>query len=150
MRLNLGCGHHPIEGFQNHDPVVDGWRFEDGLPQYGDNSVEGITICHALMYLPVGAWPEAFREFARVLEPGGILRVQEDWTDNPDSERFGGYPGGVTITTPALVELHMLSAGLVPEVVTYDTTLFHDSSLIQKLHGGEPKTFVVDGCKPSV
>jgi len=28
----------------NHDPILDGWRFEDGLGQYADGSVEAITV----------------------------------------------------------------------------------------------------------
>ena len=56
MRLNLGCGEeHLIDGFVNLDART-GWHFEDGLP-YPDGSVEAITISHALMYVPLSAWP---------------------------------------------------------------------------------------------
>lgn len=150
-RLNLGSGIYTIAGrhWRNHDPILDGWHYEDGLGQYPDESIEAITESHSLMYVHPSEWPGVFAEFYRVLEPGGIVRVQEDWTNNPDSERYGGYPGFACLTTPDLVAASMSNASLVPMRVTYDTTEFHDDSLIQKLHGGEPKTFVVEGIRPS-
>ena len=92
MRLNLGCGEeHLISGFENLD-ARNGWRFEDGLP-YPDGSVEAITISHALYLVPLADWPAAFAEFARVLKPGGVIRITEDDATNPASSRFGGWRG---------------------------------------------------------
>jgi hypothetical protein len=147
-RLNLGSGRSTIPGFQNHDPDLDGWRFEDGLGQYPDESVEGITICHALMYLPLPGWPAIFAEFARVLEPGGVVRVQEDWTNHPGGKRYGGFDGAVTLATPYMVVEHMREADLSPARVDYDTTTFRDRTLIQRLHEGEPHSFAIEGMRP--
>lgn len=146
MRLNLGSGIYVIEGFDNLDKIT-GWTYEGGLGDYGDGSVEGITISHSLMYVHVDDWPYAFDEFARVLQPAGVIRVQEDWTNNPQSPRFGGYPGAVTLTTPELVREFMEDVGLSVFDVGPDETWFVDRSLIQKLHEGPPLSFCVEGVR---
>ena len=145
-RLNLGCGPHHLDGFDNLDAET-GWRFEDGLMGYAD--VEGITVSHSLMYVPIGLWPEVFSEFARVLEPGGIIRITEDATDDPESERFGGWHDAITLTSRKLVGKHLRAAGLtVVRGIDADTTAFTDRSLIQAWHGLAPKCFWVEGRKP--
>lgn len=121
------------------------WRFQDGLGDYEDGSVAGISVSHALMFLPLEDWPAAFAEFARVLEPGGVLRVTEDSTADPASERYGGFPGAVTLTSRALVGKHMQQAGL--HVSRAKGTKFHDDSLVQEWHGTEPKVFHIEGIK---
>ncbi len=93
MKLNLGSGAHPLEGFVNLDKQ-NGWTFEQGL-WYSDRSVEAITISHALMYVPLAEWPRVFTELARVLVPGGIVRITEDATNDPESERYGGFHDAV-------------------------------------------------------
>lgn len=145
MKLNLGSGPAPLDGFENLD--LPEWRFEDGLP-YPDGSVEGISVSHAAMYVPIDSWPYIFSECARVLEPGGILRVTEDSTDDPESERFGGWHDAVTLTSPALVRKHMRAAGLKVTKRDGDTTGFRDDSLLQSWHGGAPKVFFLEGRKP--
>lgn len=149
-KLNLASGIYTLRSFTNHDPVLDGWRFEQGLGQYPDNSIEAITESCGLTYLPLADWPAAFAEFARVLEPGGVLRIQEEWSDHPESRWFPhGYHDAVTLTTPALITDHMRATGLDVAVVTYDTTTFRDASLIQRFHGGEPNVCTIEGTKPS-
>lgn len=152
LKLNLGAGHHPLAGFVNLDPdyEADGrWSFEDGLRGHADESVDAITISHALMFLRIQAWPEAFAEFARVLKPGGVLRITEDSTDDRASERYGGHHDAVTLTSLALVSTHLRLAGL--EVCYLDRpseTNFRDGSLVQEHHGKPPKVFHVEGVKP--
>ena len=147
MKLNLGCGPRVLDGFVNLD-LTDGWMFEDGL-SYEDGGVEAITISHALYLLPLEHWPAAFAEFARVLEPGGILRVTEDATDDRASERYGGFHDAVTLTSVGLVMTHMELAGLkrVSPVPPWHSG-FRDESLIQQHHGKPPKIFHVEGVKP--
>ena len=145
-RLNLACGPHELEGFDNLNPPA--WRFEEGLG-YPDGSVEGISVSHGTMYVALTDWPYVFSEFARVLEPGGIVRITEDATDDPESERFGGWHDAVTLTSKKLVAKHLRAAGLtVVRGIDADSTAFTDRSLIQAWHGPEPKVFHVEGRKP--
>ena len=147
MKLNLGSGAHPLEGFENLD-AENGWRFEDGL-EYPDASVEGITISHALMYVELRSWPCVFSEISRVLAPGGVVRTTEDATDDPASERYGGFHDAVTLTSARLVNLQMGIAGLEAGQLGERETTFRDDSLIQSWHGGSPKCFFCEGVKPT-
>lgn len=143
--LNLGCGPHRLEGFENLDAET-GWRFQDGLP-YPNESVEGATCSHALMFLPLPDWPPFFAELARVLEPGGIVRITEDDTENPESERFGGFPGALALTGPKVVRLYLREAGFRVRTQTATSTGFRDGSLLQAWHGAAPKVFWIEGRK---
>ena len=146
--LNLGCGPNPLDGFVNLD--LPDWRFEDGLP-YPDESIEAITVSHALMYVDQEFWPFVFSEFARVLEPRGVVRITEDATDDPKSQRFGGFHEAVTLTTADLVLSHIGDAGMFGFLMNDDgvsqTTMFRDFSLCQSWHGKPPKVFFVEGLK---
>lgn len=147
MKLNLGAGPRPLDGFSNLCPQV-GWRFEDGLGQYEDGSVEGITCSHAAMYLPLEDWPAFLAETYRVLQPGGILRVTEDNTEDPESERYGGYTDAVTLTGPTMMRRELKQAGFKVRLHTAETTGFKDKSLLQAWHGAEPKVCFLEGRKP--
>jgi hypothetical protein len=155
LRLNLGCGTpntrswHPIPGMVNLDKSL-GWTFEDGLGDFIDGSVAGITISHTLMYVAETDWPRVFAEFARVLEPGGVVRITEDETQDPSSTRFGGWQGSqpaVTLTHPAMVKAALERAGLRAVEVTKDTTHFRDRSLLQAQHGDPPQVFFMEGIR---
>lgn len=148
MKLNLGAGAHELDGFVNRGPENDGWRFEDGLGEYADGSVEAITISHALMFLPLEEWDAFFAECARVLEHHGVMRITEDATDDPRSERYGGFHDATTLTSHGRVALYMRSAGLQPVWMPPDSSVFRDESLIQRFHGAPPKVFHVEGMKP--
>jgi SAM-dependent methyltransferase len=146
VKLNLGSGAYPLDDFENLD-AENGWRFEDGLGQYGDESVEGCSISHALMYVELKDWPFVFSEIARVLEPGGVVRITEDATDDFKSSRYGGFEGAVTLTTRDLVRAHLEIAGLRVEDVSPRHSFFRDDSLLQTWHGFPPKTFFCEGVK---
>lgn len=157
LRLNLGCGTpetrswHPIPGMVNLDKSL-GWRFEDGLDAFTTGSVAGITISHALMYLPEDAWPAFLADCARVLADGGVLRITEDDTRHPQSSRRGGWQGSepaVTLTSPSFVWTQLMRAGLDPRLVTRDETHFADRSLCQAQHGAPPDVFFIEGVKLS-
>lgn len=155
LRLNLGCGTpttrswHPIDGMMNLDKSL-GWRFEEGLPEFVDRGVAAITVSHALMYVSESDWRGFFAECARVLEPGGVIRITEDVTDDPRSSRHGGWRGSepaVTLTSAALVRRHMAAAGLVVHDVDSGTTHYRDTSLIQAQHGAPPHVFFIEGVR---
>ena len=158
LRLNLGCGTqgtrswHPIAGMVNLDKSM-GWRFEDGLGEFVDGSVAGITISHTLMYVALPDWPQVFAEFARVLKPGGVLRITEDDAISPASSRVGGWKGSdpaVTLTDAAMVREHMERAGLQVFDVAPGVTHYADGSLMQAQHGSAPECFWIEGVRSSV
>lgn len=157
IRLNLGCGNpndrswHPMEGWINRDPALDGWRFEDGLGDYANGSVEAISISHASMYLPLDLWPAFMAECARVLCDGGVLRITEDDCFDTRSRNYpDGWKGSaprVTLTGPAMVKEHMRLAGLVAFDCDATQTHFADPSIMQDQHGGAPHCFYCEGVR---
>lgn len=157
LRLNLGCGTqgtrswHPMDGMVNLDKSM-GWRYEDGLGDFIDRSVHGITISHSLMYVPLKKWPDVFSEFARVLAPGGVIRITEDDATNPASSRLGGWKGSdpaVTLTDARMMKAALEGAGLKAFDVDEKTTHYRDGSLRQAQHGAPPDVFFVEGVKVS-
>ncbi len=154
LLLNLGCGApgalswHPMPGCVNLDKAL-GWYFEDGLPQYRDNTVDGITVSHACMYIHDDDWPRVFAEFARVLKPGGIIRITEDDTINPASSRHGGWKGSepaICQTSADKVKRALWRVGLRATDVNEDESKL--PALRQAQHGAPPHVFFVEGVKP--
>lgn len=150
MKLNLGCGPDRLEGFDNLDRRT-GWRFESGLP-YTDESVHGITISHALMYVAASDWPSVLADLFRVLMPGGVVRITEDDTESETSARKNDpWPGMVTSTGPHMMARHLRDAGFLVREVGRDETHFSDRSLIQAWrHADPPYFFFIEGIKPEV
>jgi LmbE family N-acetylglucosaminyl deacetylase len=147
-KLNLGAGQKKLRGFKNLDPAYkQPWRFEDGLSMYEDESVDAITTSHALMYVPEEVWPAAFAEMARVLRPGGVLRITGDNIGGEGSTRTEIRPGASVATSPEKALQHLEEAGLGPELVTANISVWHDRSLIQTNYGEEPDVFHVEGVK---
>lgn len=154
-KLNLASGTNRLDGFVNLDKR-DGWLFQDGLP-YDTATVDAITESHGIMFLDYDLWQPLFDECARVLVSGGVLRIVEDWTDNPASAKYGGRrqvrnalpcPSPVT---PDRVLACMAAAGLVDcHQVGLRTTAYRDKSLIQRWHwrGQAPHVFHAEGVKP--
>ncbi len=147
MKLNLGAGPKQLDGFVNLDSG-EGWLFQDGLHDYPGSSIEAVSSSHSLMYLPLSEWPPLFAEVFRVLDSGGVFRVTEDNTEDPESERFGGWHDAVTLTGPTVVREHMKAVGLKVRKHSATSTGFNDKSLLQAWHGEEPKVFFLEGRKP--
>lgn len=86
MRLNIGCGWRPIEGYLNVDRVryaeVEGSDFEfmqldvtSGLP-FEDSSVEEIVAYQFVEHLKLAELTEFFDECGRVLADGGEMMLE--------------------------------------------------------------------------
>jgi SAM-dependent methyltransferase len=153
--LNLGCGTpgalswHPIPGAVNLDKSM-GWCFEDGLGQFPDGSVDGITVSHALMYLQPADLPGVMAEFFRVLKPGGIVRITEDDAVSPLSSRHGGWKGSepaVSVLDATTVQASLEAAGFVVHHLDAVTTLYRTRILLQAQHGAPPDVFFLEGVK---
>jgi len=79
LLLNFGCGDRVLPGWVN----VDGWargpvdlRCDLRCPlPLDDGSCSAIFADHVLYSFAVQSRPSVFREFHRLLEPGGTLRV---------------------------------------------------------------------------
>jgi SAM-dependent methyltransferase len=78
MKLHVGCGLRQIPGFyhvdlvryDHVDLVAPAWDL--CLP---DGAATLVYACHVLEHMRRPAYLNALREFHRVLQPGGILRV---------------------------------------------------------------------------
>ncbi len=79
VRLNLGCGPRPLEGFVNVDllegPGVDVVADVGGSLPFGDGEVELIYASHVLEHLPTAQVPVVLREWRRVLRDGGVVLI---------------------------------------------------------------------------
>lgn len=151
VKLNLGSKHRKLEGFDNLDKIF-GWHFQDGLPNYRDNSVDGITISHALMFLTLAELKTFAKEMLRVLKPAGVLRITEDDTENPNSRWYktGNIKSGPNcLTGPKMMQQILEKAGFRVFVVDRNHTHFYDNSLMQSYRGGQPDFFFLEGIKPS-
>ena len=146
LRLNLGGALNPVDGCVNIGRET-GWRFEQGLGEYPDGSVVAVTESHSLMYVALEEWPYAFHEIARVLRPGGFVRLTHDNIGGEGSARPVIRPYAAVATTPELVLDHLEWAGLRARVVGADETGFTDRSLIQQNYGRPPDVFHVEGVK---
>jgi predicted SAM-dependent methyltransferase len=85
--LNVGCGPKLLHGFVNLDylwvPGIDlCWDVADGIP-LPNHSLRGIYTEHCLEHLEKSLISAILREFRRLLEPGGTLRVVV-----PDAELY--------------------------------------------------------------
>jgi len=78
MKLHLGCGPRYIPGFIHVDaqaaPHVDIVGPVEKLPMQ-DNSVSLIYASHILEHFGRNEYKSVLKEWFRVLEPGGILRL---------------------------------------------------------------------------
>ena len=72
IRLNIGAGDTVIDGFT----AIDRKLGTEAYPlNYPDNSVEEIRCSHMLEHLSFREAQDAFKEWNRVLKPGGRLRI---------------------------------------------------------------------------
>jgi predicted SAM-dependent methyltransferase len=79
IRVNIGCGDHPSEGWINLDVIshsgVYFWDCRSGLP-FSDGAVAAIYSEHFFEHLDLESEARPFlRECLRCLQPRGILRI---------------------------------------------------------------------------
>lgn len=97
LRLNLGCGHAPLDGYLNVDrralPAVDIVAEVDRLP-FQDGDLDEISSAHLVEHFPQEQLRrELLPYWLRLLKPGGLFRAIV-----PDSEgminafKTGEYP----------------------------------------------------------
>lgn len=147
--LHLGCSDDIRPGFDNLDPIINGWTFQSGLP-YADDSVDGITISHALMYVPELEWYPVLTEFHRVLHKFGVVRITEDDCESPHSGRYNKpYPGAAVRTGPYMATRILREVGFFAEMCNAKETRFMDESLlISHRENKQPRyVFYVEGVK---
>lgn len=93
IRLNLGAGDVPIEGFTPVDRKLGSEVYP--LDGYADNSVDEILASHILEHLPHRQTLDVLREWVRVLKPGGRIRVSVpdmEWCARRILSDDGAYP----------------------------------------------------------
>lgn len=72
MKLNLGCGDTPIDGYEN----LDRKSGQEVYPlTYPDNSVSEIRASHVLEHFGHGLVVHVVKEWCRALKPGGVLKI---------------------------------------------------------------------------
>ncbi len=88
LRLHLGSSANRLPGWVNIDLLRPGrrldlyWDLRRGLP-FPSGSVEAIFAEHLIEHLTYGQGTVLLRECARVLRPGGVLRIGV-----PDLDRY--------------------------------------------------------------
>lgn len=85
LKINIGCGEFPAEGWLNVDitredggPQPDIIASAESLP-FSDGAVNLLYAGHVLEHIPLEKVPDVLKEFHRVLSPtGGMLLVGPD------------------------------------------------------------------------
>ena len=79
MKLHIGCGKRHIPGFTHIDqvafPHVDFVQDIRTLPNFKDETASLIYACQVIEYFDREELPIVLKEWRRVLQPGGILRL---------------------------------------------------------------------------
>ncbi len=76
-KVHIGCGANVLPNWDNLDMEATGatkWCCPDPLP-YADNSVDAIYSQHFWEHVPLDQGEFLLRECARVLKPGGVIRI---------------------------------------------------------------------------
>lgn len=86
LLVNVGCGYRPLPGWVNVD-IARGyadvvWDIRKGLP-FNDQSCAAIFCEHVIEHLSREDGLNLLREFHRILQPGGVVRIS-----TPDAGRF--------------------------------------------------------------
>ena len=108
-------------GLELATETVPGARLVQGdmtdLP-VADDSVDGITAYHAVFHVPRERHPEVYREFARVLRPGGVVLMTLP-SGNFETVRRGWMGGSMFFSAPGRqATLDQLAAAGFDEVWT--------------------------------
>ena len=78
-KLHLGCGSVHLPGFISVDRAayehIDFQQDVRDLSNFGDKEASLIYACHVLEYFDLREAVDVLREWRRVLEPGGVLRL---------------------------------------------------------------------------
>lgn len=86
VKLNLGCGTLPLDGWCNMDlyglPADVYWNITKKLP-FKDNSVDAIFHEHVMEHIDAWDGYHFIKDSYRALKPGGILRIVM-----PDASRY--------------------------------------------------------------
>jgi SAM-dependent methyltransferase len=77
--INIGCGRTYHPDWENYDlapvhPEIKKINLERSLPLPG-KSYEAVYCSHVLEHLSRSRVPQVLKEFARILQPGGICRI---------------------------------------------------------------------------
>ena len=72
IKLNLGSGGCPLEGWMNLDAKDGHWAFPLNVP---DGMADEIRASHILEHFPHNAVGAVVKEWARALKPGGRLKI---------------------------------------------------------------------------
>lgn len=78
LRLDLGCGKNPREGFEGVDVLDFGQRWKVDLRKkwpWADGSVQEAHTSHTVEHLTAGERVHFFNELHRVLVPGGKCQL---------------------------------------------------------------------------
>jgi predicted SAM-dependent methyltransferase len=149
MKLNLGSGYRPIDGYLNLDKK-DGWFAEEGIP-YENESIDSISISHLLMYIEEKDLIKFLKDIYRVLKFSGIVRITEDDSLNPKSERYNGNPNDPDLKTllgPEKIKEYLKEAGFkLIYNVAKNYTSSNDIRMLQNHHGDAPKVFFMEAIK---
>jgi predicted SAM-dependent methyltransferase len=79
MKLNLGCGNHPLEGYLNVDlnpkfaDVISDVR---NLSSFEDGEAEEILATHLIEHFYIWEVQDILKEWKRVLKPGGSIYLE--------------------------------------------------------------------------
>ncbi len=148
-KINWGAGNYPIkaDGWLNLDVkgTYQGWERGLGAKfnKIGDltkypylfdtNSVFCITISHTLNQVP--DHESIFKEFYRILVPGGVLRITDDDNENPKSKYYVPHEHTVTKMIPSKIIKQLEKVGFsIVSITDSKNTLFDDRNIIVDNH----------------
>lgn len=125
MKLNLGCGTQPIDGYENLD--AKNCRPIYPLTEFADESVDEVRASHVLEHFGHGEINSVLKEWTRVLKPGGKLRIAV-----PDFEKVASvYADG----NPSRLPIQGFVMGGQTDEYDFHKSLFDHESLEALLLG---------------
>lgn len=165
LKLNLGCGNYPKDGWVNCDRRGGYQRWElSGLANqiteldlttfpypFPDCSVDLITISHCFNQIEEQYIFGILGELHRILKPGAIVRITDD---DVESERSPIYRlphfHALWYTGPLILCDLLRKAGFRAHVLSKNTTFSLDRSVLVTNHPEAPEEalFFVEGVKP--
>jgi predicted SAM-dependent methyltransferase len=84
MKLDMGGGDYPREGFINVDPYTENADIHADMGDLplDDNTVDEIWSCHALEHVSKFQVVPILQEWKRIIKPGGLITIEVpslDW-----------------------------------------------------------------------